>query len=287
MAFLSKTFTDTECRYEIYNWELLGIIRALKEWRHYIQGSGHTTVVFFDHKNLTYFRTAQKLNDRQAWWSLYLSEFDIKLIHVPGTKTIQSDALSRRPDHGIDESIGREDQILLLDDLFVNLLDVDLQEHILNAKDLDMDIKNVIKTIQRNGPTNLLNDISDWKIEEINRQKTIFYKGKNYIPRDQDLRRDIVKMFHDHETAGHPGELETYNSVKTHYWWPRMCMFVKNYVQGCGHCQQFKINQSPANPAYQPILSLEPKPLVHLPTALWTWSLISNRSTVTTQSWSW
>ena len=24
-------------------------------------------------------------------------------------------------------------------------------------------------------------------------------------------------------------------------------------MQGCGHCQQFKINQSPANPAYQPI----------------------------------
>jgi hypothetical protein len=27
-------------------------------------------------------------------------------------------------------------------------------------------------------------------------------------------------------------------------------MFVKNYVQGCGVCQQFKINQSPSNPAY-------------------------------------
>jgi hypothetical protein len=27
-------------------------------------------------------------------------------------------------------------------------------------------------------------------------------------------------------------------------------MFVKNYVQECGICQQFKINQSPSNPAY-------------------------------------
>ena len=135
----------------------------------------------------------------------------------------------------------------------MNLLDVDLQKCILNAKDLDMDIKDIVETIQRNGPTNLLNDISDWKIEEIHGQKTIFYKGKNYIPRDQDLQQDIVKMFHDHEMAGHPGELETYNSVKAHYWWPRMHVFVKNYVQGCGHCQQFKINRSPANPAYQPI----------------------------------
>ena len=164
---------------------------------------------------------------------------------------IQSNTLSRQPDHRIDELIGREDQILLLDDLFVNLLDVDLQERILNAKDLDTDIKNTIKTIQRKGPMNLLNDISDWKIEEINGQKMIFYKGKNYIPRDQDLQRDIVKMFHDHEMAGHPGELETYNLVKTHYLWPGMHVFVKNYIQGCGHCQQF--NRFPANPAYQPI----------------------------------
>ena len=37
---------------------------------------------------------AQKLNDQQARWSLYLSEFDIKSIHLPGTKMVQSDALS-------------------------------------------------------------------------------------------------------------------------------------------------------------------------------------------------
>ena len=61
-AFISKTFSPTERNYEIYDWELLAIIRALEEWRHYIQGSPHTTVIFSDHKNLTYFREARKLN---------------------------------------------------------------------------------------------------------------------------------------------------------------------------------------------------------------------------------
>jgi RNase H-like domain found in reverse transcriptase len=32
VAFLSKIFTDTERQYEIYDRELLGIVRALKEW---------------------------------------------------------------------------------------------------------------------------------------------------------------------------------------------------------------------------------------------------------------
>jgi hypothetical protein len=55
IAFLSKTFSETKRKYEIYDQEFLGIIRALKEWRHYIQGSGHTTIVYSDHKSLTYF----------------------------------------------------------------------------------------------------------------------------------------------------------------------------------------------------------------------------------------
>ena len=62
VAFLSKTFTETERNYEIYDRELLGIIRALEEWQHYIQGSGHTTVVHSDHQNLMFFKSAQKLN---------------------------------------------------------------------------------------------------------------------------------------------------------------------------------------------------------------------------------
>ena len=54
-AFISKTFSETERNYEIYDRELLAIIRALEEWQHYIQGSPHTTLILSDHKNLTYY----------------------------------------------------------------------------------------------------------------------------------------------------------------------------------------------------------------------------------------
>ena len=57
-AFISKTFSETERNYEIYDRELLAIIRALEEWQHYIQGSPHTTLILSDHKNLTYYREA-------------------------------------------------------------------------------------------------------------------------------------------------------------------------------------------------------------------------------------
>jgi Integrase zinc binding domain len=53
--------------------------------------------------------------------------------------------------------------------------------------------------------------------------------------------------------AGHPGKLQTFNAVKEHYWWMRLQVFVKNYVQGCGICQQFKINRNQTKPAFMPL----------------------------------
>ena len=94
-TYLSKSFNAAKRNYEIYDRELLGIVRALTEWRHYLEGSPYPVEVLSDHKNLTYFRTAQKLNRRQARWSLFLTQFELQLKHVPGTRMVQSDTLSR------------------------------------------------------------------------------------------------------------------------------------------------------------------------------------------------
>ena len=137
VAFLSKKFSKTKHNYEIYNRELLALIRALEEWRHYIQGLGHITIIYSDHQNLTYFRSVQKLNRHQAWWSLYFSEFDVKLIHQPGSKMVQSDALSQQPDFILDRDMDNENMTLLPEHMFLNLLDITLQDRILSLGQVD------------------------------------------------------------------------------------------------------------------------------------------------------
>ena len=54
-------------------------------------------------------------------------------------------------------------------------------------------------------------------MERIDDDDVLYYKDKLYILKDLALQQDILKMFHDHETAGHPGELKTYNAVRLHY----------------------------------------------------------------------
>ena len=85
----------------------------LNEMVQYIQGSTRSTVILSDHKNLTYYREAKKLTRQQARWSLYLSEFDVKLVHTPGSKMVQSDALSWQPDLCPDEDNDNEDIVML------------------------------------------------------------------------------------------------------------------------------------------------------------------------------
>ena len=56
--------------------------------------------------------------------------------------------------------------------------------------------------------------INDWTIDKTDGQNILFYKEKNYIPRNTELRGEIVQNFHDHEKAGHPGEIGMYNAVR-------------------------------------------------------------------------
>jgi hypothetical protein len=100
---------------------------------------------------------------------------------------IQLDALSRQPDYGAEGQFNDEEKTMLPESLFINLLDTELQERILNRKEIDLDIKNAMETLLEEGPTNLQNNLHDWKVKEIDGKWTIFYKGKNYISKDQEL----------------------------------------------------------------------------------------------------
>ncbi|PIL36423.1 hypothetical protein GSI_00111 [Ganoderma sinense ZZ0214-1] len=76
VAFHSESMSDAERNYEIYDKEMLAIIRALQAWRHYLEGLPSVFEIQSDHKNLEYWKTAQNLTRRQARWALYLSRFE-------------------------------------------------------------------------------------------------------------------------------------------------------------------------------------------------------------------
>jgi hypothetical protein len=94
-AYFSKKNSPAECNYEIYDKEMLAIVRCLEAWDSDLR-SVQEFQVRTDHKNLEYFMTAQKLTERQMRWLLTLSKFNFVIVYIPGKENVRADALSRR-----------------------------------------------------------------------------------------------------------------------------------------------------------------------------------------------
>jgi len=96
VAFHSHNFTAAELNYNTHDKELLIIFEAFKIWWHYLEGPAYSIDVIMDHKNLEYFSTTKVLTQRQAWWSKYLSQFNLVIRFCPGHLSTKLDALTRQ-----------------------------------------------------------------------------------------------------------------------------------------------------------------------------------------------
>lgn len=226
-GYLSHALTLTECNWQIYDQELFTIIYSLKEWRYLLLGALHPIMVRCDHKNLTYYKDLQ-------WWN-ELSCYNLNLIHTPGMKLTQADALSCQSDH-VNTEEDNKLITMLPNKLFVSTLAMDLTECIKTTLDTDELVQSILNQIK------LKTSKPDWTI---NPEGFLLYKAVPYVPLDNDLRQDLIKEYHESPTSGHPGIFKTLVLIKPHYWWPGQTIFVKKYIDGCGICQQMKVNTHP------------------------------------------
>ena len=75
---------------------------------------------------------------------------------------------------------------------------------------------------------------------------SIMYKeGKVYVPKDDKLRTEIIRLHHDTPVGGHRGQWKTVELVTWNFWWPGVTKEVKRYVEGCDACQQNKNRTEP------------------------------------------
>ena len=93
-----------------------------------------------------------------------------------------------------------------------------------------------MQKVEQLGPARLQSDLVDWNTE----QGLLLYKGKVYVPNNEELRTDIVRIHHDLPPAGHPGQWKTLELVSRNYWWPKMTKFIKDYVETCDTCRRTK-----------------------------------------------
>jgi hypothetical protein len=122
----------------------------------------------------------------------------------------KADALSRRPDYKEGVENDNKEVTLLKPDFFAILalqqghLLIDgaeegLLARVCRSKEMDESVVKAVEELKRS-PTKQLR-LEEWSEE----QGLILFRGKVYVPKDIQLRREIVRLHHDLPIAGHPG----------------------------------------------------------------------------------
>ena len=232
IAYLSKSLTPAQRNYEIYDRELLAIMTALDEWRHFLMGAKHMVEIHSDHKNLEYFRRPQRLNARQARWVVELQEYDFALTHRPGTAMGRPDALSRRADHAA-EQVATERSIALKTEWF--RAQVDGTDLLLAG----------IWELRDKLDNSVSNKLAARDPEYSTEDGLVYRRGRIVVPNDCALRGRLIRAHHDSVVAGHPGRAKTQELIYRSYWWPSLKRDVQAYVKSCPTCQRTKIDHQP------------------------------------------
>ena len=137
-AFSSHSMMPQERNSLIADKEMLSVIQALEQWRHYLEGARHQFEIWNDHANLQWFMQRQDLNQRQVCWAQYLSRFNAVWCYKPRPSMGKPNALSRREDHA--EGIEDDNKgviVITLDKIRTTILIMDegdsLKQKIFNA----------------------------------------------------------------------------------------------------------------------------------------------------------
>jgi len=168
---------------------------------------------------------------------LYLSRFDFMLKHVPGTRMGKADELSRRLDWKIGVEKDNEDQVFIKNNWIHNLQEVviegpevELLEKIKKARSKDEDVVRVVEEMKKAKVKELRGN--EWKIEG----ELVLKEGKVYVPKNEELRAEVIWLHHDVPMAGHGRRWKMVELVTRNYWWPGVMRDVGRYVEGYDLC---------------------------------------------------
>ena len=187
---------------------------------------------------------------------MFLQDFDLHFVHLPGSAMGPANALSQFPDP--DTSSDNADVTVLPDDLFIRAIDVALVDKISSSSSSDPLVVSALQNLSVGSPLFPRSSLSDWHFSN----SLLYFKNCLYIP--AAARHDLVMSVHSSPTAGHGGFFRTYTLLSQDYWWPGMSSFICHFVAGCALCQQMKVNTHPTVPALSPLSSSCSRPFQQL-----------------------
>jgi hypothetical protein len=151
------------------------------------------------------------------------------------------DGFSHQPDYDTGER-DNEEVVILPEHLFTNATEI-------------LTLDQQVEDAQRIHEPQMDKWKQEFAMEVIDER--YFYRGQLVVPADEELRRKVLRQFHDHQLARHPGIANTIVAVTREFWWPDIRKFATTYIRGCATCQSTKAGTTRPKPPLLPIVSPE------------------------------
>jgi len=111
---------------------------------------------------------------------------------------------------------------------------VDLLERIRGSEAKDNEVIKAVEEMKQ-ARVKMLRD-EEWREEN----GLMLRDRKVYVPKDEKLRVEVIRLHYDTLVGGHGRQWKTTKLVTRNFWWLGVMKEVKKYVEGCDICQRNK-----------------------------------------------
>lgn len=220
VAYASRQLNTAEQKYGATEQECLAVVWAVRHFRCYLYGRKFKIVT--DCQPLKWLMNVRDPSSRLARWNLLLQEYNFDIVHRPGKRNQNADALSRVVVAGVNSFVPSPDE-------------AQFREEQGKDQTLQITIGNCKSAPDSAHAGYYLDDAGLLR----HRRKSVAGVGKIVVPRS--MVEELMQVHHDSPCAGHLGVRKTLLRLKRRYFWLGMKAAVAKYCRECESCILRKI----------------------------------------------
>ena len=275
VAYTSCTLSRAEQRYCVTRKELLAVVNFIKHFRPYLHGKHFTLLT--DHGSLTWLARFKEPEGQLARWLEKLQEYDFEILHRPGKRHQNADALSRlpciqcgreshssagltdkEPPREVTGATSQSPTAWLHEKSSTELREIQLQDmsigFVLKAKEkgskpVPQEVKGMSMTVRRLCQLWDRLKFQDGQLWRLYDDRTGQKEWLQLVIRSS-LREEVLREIHQGVVSGHLGEQKMLHQIKERFYWPGMAEAVRNWCRTCASCAT---NKSPSTQACAPL----------------------------------
>jgi len=225
IAFFSRAVAPHHAKLPAYERELIGLVKAVRNWRPYLWGRAFT--VRTDHHSLKFLLDQRLTTIPQHNWVSKLFGYDLTVEYHPGKQNVAADALSRRDEESVFAMALSAPSFELFADL--------------QAAQTASPAAQAIRAALSAGTAAL-----GWSLVD----DLLLFQGRIFVPDDSALWPKLLSDAHD---TAHEGMQKTLHRLKSSFYNGHLSKLVREYVCGCSVCQRNKTEHLHPGGLLQPL----------------------------------